>query len=115
MQRRLFVWFGVSILVTALVVMAVTFVVDQLRGPSAGAQWNNVQSLIGAQAAHVWADPHERDVWASELSQKLGWAVRLDDASGREIARFGPPAMRWSASAKVIHDGTTVGIVRVQP
>jgi len=115
MQRRLFVWFGVSILVTALVVMAVTFVVDHLRGPSAGAQWNNVQSLIGAQAAHVWDNPHDREAWASELSQKLGWAVRLDDANGTEIARFGPAAMRWSASAPVIRDGTTVGMVRVQP
>ena len=31
MQRRLFVWFGVSIVVTAFVVMAVTGVVDKIR------------------------------------------------------------------------------------
>src|SRR6185369_16686935 len=105
MQRRLFVWFGVSILVTAFVVSAVTAVVDRVRGPSARAQWDNVQSLIGAQAARVWTDPRERDAWASELAQQLGWAIRLDDVSGNEHARFGPSSMRWSASAPVLRDG----------
>ena len=115
MQRRLFVWFGVSILVTAFVVSAVTAVVDRVRGPSARAQWDNVQSLIGAQAARVWTDPRERDAWASELAQQLGWAIRLDDVSGNELARFGPSSMRWSASAPVLRDGVKVGTVRVQP
>jgi len=96
MQRRLFVWFGVSILVTAFVVSAVTAVVDRVRGPSARAQWDNVQSLIGAQAARVWTDPRERDAWASELAQQLGWAIRLDDVSGNELARFGPSSTRDS-------------------
>ena len=76
LQRRLFVWFGISILVTAFVVSAVTSVVDRVRGPTARAQWDNVQSLIGAQAARVWNDPRAREVWASELAQQLGWAVR---------------------------------------
>src|SRR4029450_5389365 len=57
MQRRLFVWFGVSILVTAFVVVAVTSLVDRFRGPSGRAQWDNVQALIGAQASRVWDDP----------------------------------------------------------
>ncbi|HUM12003.1 MAG TPA: HAMP domain-containing sensor histidine kinase [Myxococcaceae bacterium] len=115
LQRRLFVWFGISILVTALVVSAVTAGVERLRGPSPRAQWENVQALIGAQAARVWADPRERDAWASELSQQLGWAVQLEDARGKELGRFGPSARRWSASAPVVQGGATVGVVRVQP
>ena len=115
MQRRLFVWFGVSILVTAFVVSAVTAVVDRVRGPSARAQWDNVQSLIGAQAGRVWANPRERDAWASELAQQLGWAIRLDDASGNEHRPLRTPAMRWSATAPVLRDGVKVGTVRVQP
>ncbi|HVP60278.1 MAG TPA: HAMP domain-containing sensor histidine kinase [Myxococcaceae bacterium] len=115
MQRRLFVWFGVSILVTALVVSAVTAGVERLRGPSPRAQWENVQALIGAQAARVWGDPQERDTWASELSQQLGWALKLEDARGTELGRFGPPAHRWTASASVVQRGVTVGVVRVQP
>ena len=115
MQRRLFVWFGVSILVTAFVVSAVTAVVERLRGPSPRAQWDNVQALIGAQASRVWADPRERNAWASELSQQLGWAVQLEDPTGKEIGRFGPPALRWMASSPVVRDGVPVGTVRVQP
>jgi two-component system, OmpR family, sensor kinase len=115
MQRRLFVWFGVSILVTAFVVMAVTTLVDRIRGPSGRAQWNNVQALIGAQASRVWDDPRQRDAWASEIGERLGWSIRLDDAIGKEIARFGPPTIHWAATAPVIRDGTQVGTVRVHP
>lgn len=115
LQRRLFVWFGVSILVTAFVVSAVTAVVERFRGTSPRAQWDNVQALIGAQASRVWADPQQRNAWASELSQQLGWAVRLEDASGKEIGRFGPPALHWMASSPVVRDGVPVGTVRVQP
>ncbi len=115
MQRRIFVWFGVSIVVTAFVVSAVTAGIERLSGPSPRAQWDNVQALIGAQAARVWSDPRERDAWASELSQQLGWAVELEDASGRQVGRFGPPALRWMASSPVVQDGRAVGTVRVQP
>jgi two-component system OmpR family sensor kinase len=115
MQRRLFVWFGVSILVTAFVVTAVTAVMERLHGPSARAQWDNVQALIGAQAARVWSDPRERSAWASELSQQLGWTVQLEDARGQEVGRFGPPALHWMASAPVVRDGAVVGTVHVQP
>ncbi|HZW87937.1 MAG TPA: HAMP domain-containing sensor histidine kinase [Myxococcaceae bacterium] len=115
MQRRLFVWFGVSILVTAFVVMAVTNVVDRFRGPTARAQWNNVQALVGAQASHVWADPRQRDAWASEIADRLGWSVELDDGTGKQIARFGPPTIHWAASAPVVRDNVTVGTVKVHP
>jgi len=115
MQRRLFVWFGVSILVTAFVVTAVTAVMERVHGPSARAQWDNVQALIGAQAVRVWSDPRERSAWASELSQQLGWTVQLEDASGKEVGRFGPPALHWMASAPVVRDGAVVGTVHVQP
>ena len=115
MQRRLFVWFGVSILVTAFVVVAVTSLVDRFRGPSGRAQWNNVQALLGAQANRVWDDPRHRDAWASEIGEQLGWSVRLEDASGKEIARFGPPTIHWAASAPVFRNGVQVGTVRVHP
>ena len=115
LQRRLFVWFGISILVTAFVVSAVTSGVERLRGPEARAQWEGVQTLIGAQAARVWNDAPARDTWASELAQQLGWAVELQDARGQVIGHYGPPVQRWMASAPVLEHGSAVGTVRVQP
>jgi len=115
MQRRLFAWFGVSIVVTALVVMAVTSVVDRFRGLSTREQWDNVQALIGAQASHVWDDPRQRDAWASEIAGRLGWSIELDDASGKQISRFGPSTIHWAASAPVVRGGVKVGTVRVHP
>ncbi|HEY1905180.1 MAG TPA: HAMP domain-containing sensor histidine kinase [Myxococcaceae bacterium] len=114
MQRRLFVWFGVSIVVTALVVMAVTSVLDRFRGTTR-AQWDNVQALIGAQAAHVWDSPPQREAWASEIAERLGWSIALEDASGKQIGRFGPPTVHWAASAPVLREGVQVGTVRVHP
>ena len=115
MQRRLFAWFGVSIVVTALVVMAVTSVVDRFRGLSTREQWDNVQALIGAQASHVWDDPRQRDAWASEIAGRLGWSIELDDASGKQISRFGPSTIHWAASVPVVRGAVTVGKVRVHP
>ena len=115
MQRRLFAWFGVSIVVTALVVMAVTSVVDRFRGLSTREQWDNVQALIGAQASHVWDDPRQRDGWASEIAGRLGWSIELDDASGKQISRFGPSTIHWAASVPVVRGAVTVGKVRVHP
>ena len=115
LQRRLFVWFGISILVTAFVVSAVTSGMERLRPSEARAQWEGVQALIGAQAARVWNDPSARDAWASELAQQLGWAVELDDARGQVLAHFGPTTQRWVGRAPVLEHGSPVGTVRVQP
>ena len=115
MQRRIFVWFGVSILVTAFVVSAVMAAVEKIRGTSNSAQWDNVQSLLGAQAARVWDDPGQRETWAGDFSKKLGWAVKLEDAQGHELSHYGPPTSRWMGNIRVVKDGQTVGTVRVQP
>src|SRR5215468_10985687 len=115
MQRRIFVWFGVSILVTAFVVSAVMAAVEKIRGTSNSAQWDNVQSLLGAQAARVWDDPAQRDAWASDFSKKLGWAVKIDDAQGHELSHFGPPTSHWMGNIRVVKDGWVLGTVRVQP
>jgi signal transduction histidine kinase len=115
LQRRLFVWFGISILVTAFVVSAVTSGMERLRPSEARAQWEGVQALIGAQAARVWNDPPARDAWASELAQQLGWAVQLEDPRGQVLAHFGPSTQRWAGRAAVLDHGSPVGTVRVQP
>ncbi|HSP20405.1 MAG TPA: HAMP domain-containing sensor histidine kinase [Myxococcaceae bacterium] len=115
LQRRLFVWFGISIVVTAIVVSAVISGVERLRGPEAHAQWEGLQTLIGVQAARVWNDAPAREAWASELAQQLGWAVELQDARGQVIGHYGPPVQRWMANAPVLERGSAVGTVRVQP
>src|SRR5262249_55672934 len=53
--------------------------------------------------------------WASDFSKKLGWAVKLEDAKGHELARYGPPASHWMGTIRVVKDGQAVGTVRVQP
>src|SRR4029453_16778981 len=47
--------------------------------------------------------------------ERGGWWGRLGGATGKEIARLGPPTIHWAATAPVIHDGVQVGTVRVHP
>ena len=114
MQRRMFVWFGVSILVTGFVVSVVINTVERLRGGTGSTEWHGVQQLISAQAGRVWNNPADRDAWASDLSHHLGWGVRLEDTTGKELAQFGNAERRWVESVPVLENGRPVGQVRIQ-
>ena len=114
MQRRMFVWFGVSILVTGFVVSVVINTVERLRGGTGSTEWHGVQQLISAQAGRVWNNPADRDAWASDLSHHLGWGVRLEDTTGKELAQFGNAEGRWVESVPVLENGRPVGQVRIQ-
>ena len=114
MQRRMFVWFGVSILVTGFVVSLVINTVERVRGGTGRTEWHGVEQLLSAQAARVWSNPPERDAWASDLSNHLGWGVSLEDSDGRVLAHFGPTGGRWTETVPVLQEGHPVGRVKIQ-
>ena len=115
LQGRLFVWFGVSILMTGFAVSGVIAMMQRIHGSEAGAQWHGVQALASAQASRVWNDPAAREAWASDIARNLGFSVELEDAEGHVLSHHGPPVHRWAGTARVEQDGRLVGWVRVQP
>jgi len=115
LQRKLFVWFGVSIVVTGLVVSGVIGMMERIHGSDPSTQVRGAQALVSAQAARVWSDPAARDAWASDFSRYLGFSMQLEDAQGRVLGHYGPDVKRWAGSARVEQDGRLVGWVRVQP
>lgn len=87
MHRRIFMWFGASIVLSA----ATVWVVLSLIVPDQGyhEEWERFRSYVGERFADVWDDPMARTRLASETARDLRTDVRLFDAHGVEIGAFG--------------------------
>ncbi|MGZ3461623.1 MAG: two-component sensor histidine kinase, partial [Archangium sp.] len=78
LRRRLFAWFGISILTTGLVVGTV---MNLLGGPSWRQESERAHTFVSHRLAEVWDDPTRRDALVRSVSQDLGVDVELRDAS----------------------------------
>src|SRR4051812_39670223 len=89
LHRRLFLWFGATILITGLVV-GVTM---SLLSGVWGSQWNReverIQTYVGGRFARVWNDPVQRDELAASTSKDLVIGVRVEDEAGGVASAYG--------------------------
>lgn len=114
LQRRLFVWFGVTIALTALVVGAVfaTF------GPS-GTRWMQeaevARDLVSEQFASVWQHPTERHALVERLGRAFDAAITLEGPDGVIIDEIGGPCFRARYEVTVRSAGVVLGTVRGCP
>jgi signal transduction histidine kinase len=110
LQRRLFVWFGASILITLIVFAVVT----RLLG---GGAWHQevlrVRSFVGGRFAQVWDDAKARDALAAAAARELDIDIAVTDADKRTLAQFGRKCEDRSLAAPVVKDGRRVGWVFV--
>ncbi len=93
LHRRIFVWFGASIVMTG----ATVWVVLSLFSPEANEareHWEDFHSFVGDRFAHVWEEPAERDELAAAIAEGLRMGVVLRDAHGERIDAFGPDCDR---------------------
>jgi signal transduction histidine kinase len=109
LHRRIFLWFGASILLTGV---AVAFVM--ILAGRAGPSWYarevvRVRALTSHLFARVWDVPAERDALARSIADDLDVSVILSGADRRPIATFGPPCRSSVATAAVVRDGITLG------
>ncbi len=89
LQRRIFLWFGATILVTGVVV----FLVVRSTAPDRHnwhEQLDAARRFAVASLARSWYDPGAREELASTLSTELGIGVVLEDAHHEQIAAYGP-------------------------
>jgi len=116
LRRRLFVWFGVSIFVTSLVVGSVMSVVGGLTGgPSWRQETGRLREFVGHRFAEVWDEPAQREALARAVAEDLLVDVELRDASGAVLLRTGEEACppRAQFSAPVERAGLRLGTARV--
>ncbi len=101
LRRRLFVWFGVSIVVTFLVVGTVMSVVGGFAGgPSWRQETERLRDFVGHRFAEVWEEPARREALARAVAEDLRVDVELRDATGAVLLRTGeescPPRAQFS-------------------
>ena len=90
LHRRMFLWFGATILFTG---MAVAFVMGAAGGGATG--WKReaarAHDLAGDVFASAWDSPQQRDALARTVSHDLDAAVILESPGGAVIASYGGP------------------------
>ncbi|MGC4120114.1 MAG: HAMP domain-containing sensor histidine kinase [Myxococcales bacterium] len=108
LQRRLFVSFALTILVTGALFMGVMRAVSDQTWQQ---QTQRLQSLVGAEFAQVWDRPDERAALAERIARELHASVEVRDARGAVLQSLGPTC-RWPMAARVEKGGQLLGEVR---
>jgi two-component system OmpR family sensor kinase len=80
MQRRIFVWFGISIAVTACVVARM------MGFPGSASPLDRGRHFLADQFARVWADPPARSDLAAAITREFGVTVELTDVVGTPLS-----------------------------
>jgi signal transduction histidine kinase len=115
LHRRIFVWFGASIVATgATVWLVLSLVSGQQR--SWHEDWERFRRYVGHEYAREWDDPAARDGLAERMSRELAIDVVLRDASGAMLSRHGGGADDCDDShfrAPVERDGAVLGTIEV--
>jgi two-component system, OmpR family, sensor kinase len=108
LRRKIFVWFGISIAITAAVVMMLA---NRAGAFGWGSSLGRARTFVGGQFASVWSDAARRDALAADLARDLELQVRLADDRGATIGSFGKACRGSHVSTPVEHDGRVLGHV----
>lgn len=110
LQRALFWWFGITILMTCLV----AFGVMRLVSPDIHS-WrrdaDRLQHFAADRFAKVWDDAPARLELASAVSQAFDAAVRVEDVNGRVLDRVGGECKNDAVTIQVERGGRALGSV----
>jgi two-component system, OmpR family, sensor kinase len=111
LQRRLFLWFGMTIVATGLVVGSVVW----LFGPG-GSHWRTsargAEELIGREFAEVWHDPAQREALTRRLARAFDADITLQSPSGEQLLQVGSECRRPFYALDVKKDGRLLGRAR---
>ncbi|MCC7540356.1 MAG: HAMP domain-containing histidine kinase [Deltaproteobacteria bacterium] len=98
LHRRIFVWFGATIVTTAVFVGLAAWITSRAESASWMQDFDRVRRFSAGRFALVWDDPPRRAELARAIARDLDVAVHLRDVRGRSLGRFGPrcPRAQWS-------------------
>lgn len=113
LHRRIFAWFGLSILVTGLALGAVGFFFDRATGSGYRREMERANAFIANQFAKVWESPEQRAALAQEIARDFDVRVELRDAAGEAIVPFSDLCKRPAFATKVMRAGAEAGEVRI--
>ena len=108
LQRQLFWWAGISIVLTGLVTVGVLHLVSR-QSPFHDDMADSAPRFVAGRFAEVWQRPEARRELSRELSRTFGVSVTVSDRSGRELERVGEECGFAARGADVILSGEVVG------
>ncbi len=111
LQRRMFAWFGATIVLTAVVVGMSMAALGEATQRSWRHQFDQLVKFGALQFERVWDDPAARDRLARDVHRELGVGVVLRDAKGRELSATGPSCAR-GPEVPIERGGAPLGEVR---
>jgi signal transduction histidine kinase len=110
LHRRLFAWFGATILLTGIIVATLMIVLSNWwGGPEFIREIQRIKHFTGMRFAEVWDSPDKRDALAESISKDLGLGVRLEDTEGRALADFGPTKCQHEVRIPVMRGDDEIG------
>ncbi|AUX41078.1 histidine kinase [Sorangium cellulosum] len=115
LHRRIFMWFGATILLTALAAFATIGALDRVGSSGWRSEHASAQSFVGQEFQRVWGDPVARDALARVIAEDFDTDLELLDARGRRIARYGQPCRAQGLISPIRGEGGTLGTVRLCP
>ena len=110
LQRALFWWFGITILMTCLV----SFGVMRLVSPEVHSwrrEAERLQNFAGGRFAKVWDDAPARLELATAVAQAFDASLRVVDVNGQQLDAVGGACVDESVSIRVEKDGRALGTV----
>lgn len=112
LHRRIFVWFGASILFTGVAVTAVMSAAGRSGATWYSREMERARTLTSHAFARVWSSPADRDALARDVADDLDVSLILSDADKRTLAVFGEPCRSASMTAVIpAPDGAPRGFV----
>jgi two-component system OmpR family sensor kinase len=109
LHRRIFIWFGLSILVTGLVVATV---MNLVGGSAWSREMDKARTFASNRFAEVWDVPERREALVQGIATDLDVDIELHDAAGALLMRSGNPCEKPDLTVPVVRQGTPLGSVQ---
>lgn len=112
LHRQLFMWLGITILFTGMVV---SLVVSALR-PDASSMESDViriQRFIGERFQRVWDQPNERHGLAVDIAKTFEVDLTLRDAAKKPVEQIGPGCDKPEFTVPILRGQSKLGALEV--
>ncbi len=111
LHRRIFVWFGVAIIMSSCVGMGVATLFG--RGNTSWKSFEGAKRVLANRFTEVWDEPAKREALADEVAREINVDVTLRDASGTPIYVLGDQCSRRDLALAPVRNGEALGSVNL--
>jgi two-component system, OmpR family, sensor kinase len=113
LHRRIFVWFGVAIIMSSCVGMGVATLFG--KGNTSWKSFEGAKRVMANRFTEVWDEPAKREALADEIAREINVDVTLRDASGTPIYVIGNQCSRKDLRLAPMRDGEALGSINMCP